>query len=87
MGPVTRGGGDGDGVAGVVVDEVEDLYVGAVGQPPVGEFGLPAFVGLLGGEADVGRFGALLRVGVISPAARRCRWMESADTCQAVVVF
>ena len=33
--------GDRERVAGVVVDPVEDLDVGAVGQPPVGEVGLP----------------------------------------------
>ena len=60
-------GGDREGVAGVVVEPVEDLHVGAVGQPPVGEVGLPAFVGLLGGEADVGRFGSLLRCGCDQP--------------------
>ena len=47
-------GGAGQQVSGVVVEPVEDLGVGAVGQSPVGEVGLPAFVGLLGGEADVG---------------------------------
>lgn len=55
--------GDGDGVAGVVVDPAEDLGVGASGEPPVGEVGLPAFVGLVGGEADVGRFGSFLWAG------------------------
>jgi len=35
----------------VVVFDVEDLDVGAVGQPPVGDVGLPPLVGLLGGEA------------------------------------
>ena len=44
------GAGDGaardarDGEPGVVVEEVEDLHVGAVGQLPVGGVGLPAFV-------------------------------------------
>lgn len=35
--------GQGDGVAGVVVDPAEDLYVGTAGEAPVGEVGLPAF--------------------------------------------
>jgi hypothetical protein len=48
----------------VVVEPVEDLGVGAVGQSPVGEVGLPAFVGLFGGEANVGAFGALAWLGV-----------------------
>jgi hypothetical protein len=51
--------GTGDGAAGsagqtqpgVVVEEVEDLHVAAVGQLPVGGVCLPAFVGLFGGEA------------------------------------
>ena len=46
--------GDREGVAGVVVDPAEDFGVGVIGEPPVGEVGLPAFVGLFGGEADVG---------------------------------
>jgi hypothetical protein len=45
----------------VVIDPVEDLHVGAIGQPPVGEVGLPALVGLFGGEPDVGGLGAALR--------------------------
>lgn len=56
-------GGDREGVAGVVVEEVEDFDVGAVGQAPVGEVGLPAFVGLFGGEADVGGLGSFLGLG------------------------
>ena len=35
--------GDGDGVAGVVVDPAEDFGVVASFEPPVGEVGLPAF--------------------------------------------
>jgi len=46
--------GAADEVAGVVVEPVEDFYVGAVGQVPVGEVGLPAFVGLGGLEPVVG---------------------------------
>jgi hypothetical protein len=50
------GGGEGDadgggeGQSGVVVDQVEDLHGCAVGELPVGDVGLPAFVGLLGTE-------------------------------------
>ena len=55
-------GGDRERVAGVVVEPGQDLGVGAVGEPPVGEVGLPAFVGLFGGEADVGGLGPFLRV-------------------------
>ena len=56
--------GDGDGVAGVVVDPAEDFGVVASCEPPVGEVGLPAFVGLFGGEADVGRFGSFVGAGL-----------------------
>jgi hypothetical protein len=40
----------GQGEPGVVVEEVEDLHAGAVGEVPVGGVGLPAFVGLFGLE-------------------------------------
>ena len=52
-------GGDGQGVAGVVIQPRQDLDVDAGGQPVVGEVGLPPLVGLLGGEADVGGSGPL----------------------------
>ena len=54
-------GAHGQGVAGVVVEEVQDFDVGVIGESPVGEVGLPAFVGLFGGKADVGRFGPFVR--------------------------
>jgi len=38
-------GGDGQCVAGVVVDPAEDLDVAVVGEAVVGEVGLPALVG------------------------------------------
>ena len=44
---------------GVVVEEVEDLDVGAVSEAPVGEVGLPGLVGLGGFEADVGATGVV----------------------------
>ena len=47
---------------GVVVEPVEDLGVGAVGQRPVGDVGLPALVGLGGLEADVAALGPLVRL-------------------------
>jgi hypothetical protein len=73
-------GGDRERVAGVVVDPVEYFYVGVIGEPPVGDVGLPALVGLFGGKPDVGGFGAFVRLGVDVAAARKCRWMESTDT-------
>lgn len=56
-------GGAADEVAGVVVEPVEDLDIGAVGQPPVGEVGLPALVGLGGFELSVGGAGSFPRFG------------------------
>jgi hypothetical protein len=54
-------------VAGVVVEPCQDLHVlagGAVdlGEPVVGEVGLPGLVGLLGLEPDVGALRSLRRV-------------------------
>lgn len=54
-------GGEGEGVAGVVVEPGEDLGVLAAGEGVVGEVGLPRLVGLVGFEADVGRPGPLGR--------------------------
>ena len=56
-------GAAGEKVAGVVIEPVDDLHTGAVGELPVGEVGLPAFVGLVGLESAVGAFGPLLRFG------------------------
>jgi len=53
---------------GVVVEPVQDLGVGAVSQCPVGDVGLPALVGLVGGEADVAALGSLVRLGDDEPA-------------------
>lgn len=55
--------GDAECVSGVVVDEAEDLGVGAVGEVPVGEVGLPGFVGEGRFEADIGGAGTFLRLG------------------------
>jgi hypothetical protein len=60
-------GGDGEGVAGVVVDEGEDLDVRAAGQAPVGEVGRPGLVRQRGLEADVGGLGSLLGLGLDEP--------------------
>ena len=64
-----RAGGAGDRLAGVVIDDVEDLDMGLVGQPPVGDVGLPAFVGLLGLEADVAATGPFTWLRGDEPAA------------------
>ena len=56
-------GGDRQGVAGMVVEEGQDLDVGAACQPVVGEVGLPHLVGQVGLKPDVGGLGALGRLG------------------------
>ena len=57
-------GGDRDGVAGVVVEPAEDLDVGAVGEAPVGEVGLPA-------SRSAGRLGSGCRTSAVASSARR----------------
>ena len=59
-------GGHVQGVAAVVVQPGQDLGVGAgravgLGEPVVGEVGLPGLIGQGGGEPVVGRLGSLLR--------------------------
>ena len=51
-------GDAGQQVAGVVIEPVEDFGVGAIGELPVGEVRLPAFVGLGGFKAAVRALGA-----------------------------
>jgi len=53
--------GDRERVAGVVIEPGQDFGVGFVDEPPVSEVGLPAFVGLFGGEANVGGLGTFRR--------------------------
>lgn len=43
-------------------DHVQDLDVGAIGQRPVGDVGLPAFVRLIGLEPDEGASRTFLRL-------------------------
>jgi hypothetical protein len=63
---------DGQGVACMII-EPEDFGVGAVGEGPVGEVGLPGLDWLLGLEADVRRLRSLLRFRVIRSARRMIR--------------
>src|SRR5208282_3642673 len=63
-----RGGGDrehgrAERGARMIVDEVDDLDVGAVCQVPVGHIALPALVGKIGGEADPTGARSLLGLG------------------------
>ena len=51
--------GEADDVSGMVVEEREDLGVLAVGERPVSEVGLPAFVGQVSLEAQVGASGVV----------------------------
>ena len=62
-------GGQAQGVAGVVIEPGQDLGVGAVGQGPVGEVGLPALVGQVGLEAQVAAFRAFAGFGGDQPFA------------------
>ncbi len=55
---------------GVVVDQVEDLHIGAVSQRPVGDVELPPLVGLLGGEPQIAAFRPLVRLRGDEPAGR-----------------
>jgi hypothetical protein len=64
-------GDRGDADSGVVVEDVEDLHLGAVGELPVGDVGLPAFVGLVGGEPSPGRAGPFLWLRRHEPAANQ----------------
>jgi len=85
-------GGDREGVAGVVVEPGQDLGVGAgsavgAGEPVVGEVGLPALVGLVCGEADVGRLRLLLRVGGDQSGGDQLPGDGSPGDGEAVVVF
>jgi len=56
-------GAAGQDEPGVVVEDVEDLRVGVIGEVPVGDVGLPEFVGLVGGEAFPGRAGSFVGLG------------------------
>jgi hypothetical protein len=61
----------GDQGPGVVVEDVEDLHLGAVGEGPVGDVGLPALVGQVGLEAPPGATGPLLGLGDnLAPSAQ-----------------
>jgi hypothetical protein len=72
--------GDREGVAGTVVDPVEDLDVSAIDEPPMGEIGLPALVGLNGGKPDIGGLRAPLRCRCHQTRSAKCRWIEFTDT-------
>ena len=55
-----RVGDAGEEVAGVVVEDVEDLHIADAGQAPVGEVGLPGLVRQFGSEPAQGRLRAAL---------------------------
>ena len=58
--PAVRG--DPQCVTGVVIQPGQDLGVRPVRERVMGEVGLPAFIGLLGGEPQAGRLRPLRRV-------------------------
>jgi len=57
-----------DDEPGVIVDLIEDLDVGAIGESPVGGVELPTLVGLLRLEANERALRALVRLGSDEPA-------------------
>jgi hypothetical protein len=83
----------GEQVAGVVVEPADDLDLAAIGEPPVGEVGLPALVGCRGLEPDPRAARALARLGddetrrAEDPADGRGRRGRppSRPRCQAIV--
>jgi hypothetical protein len=59
----------GDAESGVVVDDVEDLDEGPVGDADMGHVGLPAFVGEIGDEADIGAARPFVWLGSDEPSS------------------
>jgi len=47
----------------VVIDPAQDLHLGSASHAVVGEVGLPALVGQLGGESDIRRLGPFVGLG------------------------
>ena len=78
----------------MVVDDVEDLDVGPVGEGPVGGVGLPALVGQVGFEALPGAAWSFLGLGCDEPSSdqdppdRGCRrrWLAAASVAELEVV-
>lgn len=58
---------------GVIIDHVQDLDIGAAGQAPVGDVGLPALVRHLRLEPDERALGSLLRRGITKPRRESTR--------------
>jgi hypothetical protein len=50
----------GNAEAGVVVEDVQDLYLRPVAESPMGDVGLPAFIRLVGAEPLPRRSGSFL---------------------------
>ena len=57
----------------VIVENVEDFDLAVVGEAPVGDVGLPAFVGLVGAERAPRRVGPFLRLRVTNPRRDKIR--------------
>lgn len=60
--------------------------MGVIGEPPVGEVGLPAFVGLFGGKSDVGGLGTPLRSWCYPPCRAQVA-MDGVDRHDQAVVM
>jgi len=69
----------GDQQPGMVVNHVEDLHLGAVGELPVGGVGLPALVGELGLETPPGALRSLLGWGAMKPRRDSTRQIVATD--------
>ena len=73
-------GGDGQGVAGVVVEPGQDLGIGPVGERVVGEAGLPALFGISAANRMQDDFGRLEGSGVTRPWRPRQRLIVAGET-------
>ena len=79
---------DRQGIPGVVIKPGQDLGAGPIRERVVSEAGLPALVGLLSGEPDVGGLRPLARLGDHKPGAAQVPGDKSLVTpgsCDAVI--
>ncbi len=63
----------------VIVDEIEDLHIGSVSQPPMGDVGLPALIGQRRFEPDERVVGRLFGSCSMNPRRARMRLMVETD--------
>ena len=78
-------GGEVEDVTGAVINPGQYLDVCPLGEPVVGEVGLPGFVGHGGFEPDVGRLGFLVGFGGdearLAEVAADCRGRDGEKCC------